>query len=250
MPITIETVTQLTGAIVKSLYEGEADTNAFTDTEKTKLGSLSVFSTVSQVDAEAGTSTTVYNWTPERVAQAIAALAGAAAVASVNGNTGTVVLDATDVDVVDSGGNFTATTIEGVLAEIFAARKADEVALSSGNFTARIGYIGSSAPTISTGGAGDYTVTIPAGTMFLWGNLFANNTTINGTNELEFNLDNSANSADRWVSAQILDANNGGLVDAHALSVNYTQTITSNVTTVLFPSFNINGANGFRIMLS
>lgn len=32
--------------------------------------------TVSQVDAEAGTSTTVYSWTPERVAQAIAALAG------------------------------------------------------------------------------------------------------------------------------------------------------------------------------
>lgn len=30
--------------------------------------------TVSQVDAEAGTSTTVYRWTPERVAQAIAAL--------------------------------------------------------------------------------------------------------------------------------------------------------------------------------
>lgn len=32
---------------------------------------------VSQVDAEAGTSTTVYRWTPERVGQAIAALAGA-----------------------------------------------------------------------------------------------------------------------------------------------------------------------------
>lgn len=31
-------------------------------------------STVSQVDAEAGTSTTVYRWTPQRVAQAIAAL--------------------------------------------------------------------------------------------------------------------------------------------------------------------------------
>jgi hypothetical protein len=32
--------------------------------------------TVSQVNAEAGTSTTVYNWTPQRVGQAIAALAG------------------------------------------------------------------------------------------------------------------------------------------------------------------------------
>lgn len=250
MPITIETVTQLTGAIVKSLYEGEADTNAFTDTEKSKLGSLSVFSTVSQVDAEAGTSTTVYNWTPERVAQAIAALAGAAIITSVNGATGAVTLDASDIDVVDSGGNFTATTIEGVLAEIFAAiGGGSEVALSSGSFTARVGYIGASEPTISSGGAGDYTVTIPSGTMFLWGNLFANSDTADlGT--LNFKLDNSANSADRWLSAQILDANNGGLIDAHNQSMNYTQTISGNITTMAIPSITINGTNGFRIMLS
>ena len=86
-----------TGAEIKVAYELELDTNAFTDTEKTKLGLIessakddqtgpeieslynSQVAVVSQVDAEAGTSTTVKRWTAERVAQAIAALSGGGA---------------------------------------------------------------------------------------------------------------------------------------------------------------------------
>lgn len=128
-----------TGAEIKAAYEGEANTNAFTDAEQTKLAGIATgaevnvvdsvntqtgavvldaddisdaattnkFTTasdisklagiesnatadqtdveietaynnqvavVSQVDAEAGTSTTAFRWTPQRVAQAIAAL--------------------------------------------------------------------------------------------------------------------------------------------------------------------------------
>lgn len=38
---------------------------------------------------------------------------------SVNGETGTVVLDAADIDITDSGGHFTATDVEGALSELF-----------------------------------------------------------------------------------------------------------------------------------
>lgn len=83
-----------TGAEIKTAYEAEADTNAYTDAEKSKLAGVETGATadqsnaeiatgyntvtpiVSQVDAEAGISATAERWTPERVAQAIAALGG------------------------------------------------------------------------------------------------------------------------------------------------------------------------------
>ncbi len=82
-----------TGAEIKILYEAENDTNAFTDTEKSKLGGIAPLATIDQTDvqietaynnrvavvlqaeAEAGTSSTVRRWTAERIKQAIAALA-------------------------------------------------------------------------------------------------------------------------------------------------------------------------------
>ena len=84
-----------TGAEIKTAYEAEADTNAYTDLEKLKLAGIENNATadqddseietaynnqvdvVSQAEAEAGTSTTVRRWTAERVKQAIAALASA-----------------------------------------------------------------------------------------------------------------------------------------------------------------------------
>lgn len=59
---------------------------------------------VSQAVAEAGASTVVYRWTPERVADAIAALAPSGTVTSVNGFTGIVALDATDIP--EAGGRY------------------------------------------------------------------------------------------------------------------------------------------------
>ena len=84
----------LSAGEIKTLYESNANTNPFTDAEQSKLSLIEASATadqtdgeietaynnqvdvVSQVDAEAGTSTNVYRWTPLRVAQAIAALGG------------------------------------------------------------------------------------------------------------------------------------------------------------------------------
>ena len=80
-----------TGAEIKAAYEAEA--NAFTDAQFTKLSGIETSATADQSDAEvetaynnqvavatqaeaeAGSSTAVKRWTPERVGQAISALA-------------------------------------------------------------------------------------------------------------------------------------------------------------------------------
>lgn len=68
-----------TGAEIKTAYEGEADTNAFTDALLSKLNAISAGAEVnpdliSQAEAEAGTATTERTFNALRVAQAIAAL--------------------------------------------------------------------------------------------------------------------------------------------------------------------------------
>ena len=81
-----------TDAEIKTAYENNADTNEFSDAEQTKLAGVETAATadqtdveietaynnqvavVSQVDAEAGTSTTRQGWTAQRVKQAIDAL--------------------------------------------------------------------------------------------------------------------------------------------------------------------------------
>lgn len=69
-----------TGAEIKTAYEGEADTNEFSDAEQTKLAGIATGAEINpdvvpQAEAEAGTATTERIWTAERTRQAIEALA-------------------------------------------------------------------------------------------------------------------------------------------------------------------------------
>ncbi len=101
-----------TDANVKTKYENNADTNAFTDAEKTKLSSLSVGG-VDSVNGEVGTvvlnQDDILDWTTfkqysstEKTKLAwITAWAQPNAVASVNGQTGTVVVSKSDVGLWD-----------------------------------------------------------------------------------------------------------------------------------------------------
>lgn len=84
----------LSDAQIKTQYENNANTNAYTDTEKTKLAGIEAGATTDQTDAEiaaayqtevplvsqavaeAGTATGIESWSALRVAQAIAAQAG------------------------------------------------------------------------------------------------------------------------------------------------------------------------------
>ena len=68
----------MTAAQIKTAYESNPDTNAFSDTEQAKLGAIEAGAQVnaaaaSQAEAEAGTGTALRSWTVQRVWQAIAA---------------------------------------------------------------------------------------------------------------------------------------------------------------------------------
>ena len=83
----------MTGADIKTAYEAEADTNAFTDADKTKLDGLDgTLPIATQAEAEAGTNNTKV-MTPLRVAQAIAALGGSV-ISSIQ--RGTIAMNGTD----------------------------------------------------------------------------------------------------------------------------------------------------------
>jgi hypothetical protein len=81
MPASVKDTTAVTG-LLKGNGATISAASAGTDYEPART-------TVSQATAEAGTSTTVYAWTPERVAQAIAALASGGAQIATGSYTGT-----------------------------------------------------------------------------------------------------------------------------------------------------------------
>ncbi len=90
----------------------------------------SVPSTMSQAEAEAGTSTADRIVTAERIAQAIAALESDDAVDSVNGNTGTVVLNPDDLDDSATTNKFVTAADLTVLSNTSGTNSGDEDASS------------------------------------------------------------------------------------------------------------------------
>ncbi len=94
-----------TGAQIKTAYEGESNTNAFTDAEKTKLSGIETSADanpaqVSSGEKTAGTETASRVYSPQDIHDMIDehGSTGAAPVDSVNTQTGVVVLDADDID--------------------------------------------------------------------------------------------------------------------------------------------------------
>lgn len=124
-------------------------------------------------------------------------------------------------------------------------------ALTQGTVTAAVDRSGSSAVTISTPGAGEYTLTVPAGSYMNHARVFGNNTTLNGSNEMLLRIDNSANSYDRTVNVQLYDRNNNALVDQQVTATVHVQTTPGgNITLITIPGLNGFGATGFFVELS
>lgn len=121
--------------------------------------------------------------------------------------------------------------------------------LTSGTVTAMIGREGGTATTIANPAAGEYDLTIAGGAVFVSAEVFGNNTTLNGSNEMIIRVDNSANSRNRRLSLQVLDANNGALVDQQATATNHTLTVAGNITTITVPGLNGFGSTGYYILI-
>lgn len=95
--------------------------------------------------------------------------------------------------------------------------------------------------------AGRYHIDIPENGSFVSATVFGNNTTLNGSNELEIELDNTANGYRQRLMVQVYDANNGGLVNQFITGTNHTQTVAGFVTTIKLPGMNGFGATGYII---
>ena len=105
------------GGVIKTAYEGESNTNAFTDAEKSKLAGIeagaqvNVAAPVQSVNGETGTV--------QLSAADVGALPDsytppAAPVQSVNGETGAVTLTAADVNAMPAGYSPTIADVSGL----------------------------------------------------------------------------------------------------------------------------------------
>lgn len=121
--------------------------------------------------------------------------------------------------------------------------------LTSGAVTMAYSLFGSGTPTITKLTAGSFKITMPANTNIRSITVFANNTELSLSNEFIFTFDNSANSSDYWLSTQLYDVGTGAFIDQHATSTNHTQTVSSNISTLVFPGMNLFGSTGFRIIV-
>ena len=122
--------------------------------------------------------------------------------------------------------------------------------LVQGTVTAQVRRLSGSATTISTPASGEYTLTVAASAEIVNATVFGNSTTLNGSNEFLLRISNAANNVDRWVNVQMYDQSTGALVDPHANGVNWTQTISGNVTLLTFPGMNLFGTSGFRLVIN
>lgn len=122
--------------------------------------------------------------------------------------------------------------------------------LVQGTVTAQVRRFAGTATTISTPASGEYTLTMQASSELINATVFGNSTTLNGSNEFLLRISNAANNVDRWVNVQMYDQSTGALVDPHANGVNWTQTISGNVTLLTFPGMNLFGTSGFRLVIN
>jgi hypothetical protein len=157
---------------IKTAYENNSDTNAFTDADNSKLAGVEALAEVNDpttvLDADIGVNVQAHNSILDTVETTITdtdtaiptsgavvdyvASAGGA-VSSVNGATGVVVVDGTDIELVDGGG----TTITTAVSDLDST-KADKATLtqSGGNVTGSINTTANTFTlTSSGGGSGD-----------------------------------------------------------------------------------------------
>lgn len=121
--------------------------------------------------------------------------------------------------------------------------------LVQGTVTAQVRRFAGTATTISTPGTGEYTLTLQSGSELVNATVFGNSTTLNGSNEFLLRISNAANNVDRWVSVQVYNMADGSLRDPHGDGINWTQTISGNVTLLTFPGMNLYGTDGFRLVI-
>jgi len=125
--------------------------------------------------------------------------------------------------------------------------------LTSGVLTANVARVNGAASSIANPTAGEYIITVTANADIQRVDILSDNTTLNPSNELVIKIDNTANSRDRYFTAQILSLIDDAQVNYVATGTTYSQTVVGNITTITFPNMNgfgtFGSGFGYRIML-
>ena len=123
-----------------------------------------------------------------------------------------------------------------------------KVTLSDGNLIIQVAYAGN-PPTLQVNTTGDYSLVIPAGSEVFSLDISADNTTLTGTGDFIFRIDNSANGANVSFVSQLYNPGNGALVDVFAQGNNHQRSYAGSVLTHSYPNMQLFGASGFDILL-
>lgn len=115
--------------------------------------------------------------------------------------------------------------------------------------TARISRYAGSGTNVTNPGAGIYTFTVSSGAHVLEIDFLGTDAALSGGGTLTLNIDNSANSRDRFFVVQTIQRTSNGQVDATATATNYTQSSSGNITTIQISNLAGFGGAGYRIML-
>ena len=226
--VEVSEIIELPASVVKSKYESNANTNAFTDAEKTKLAGLTQntdtqltdaevetaynnrVAAATQAEAETGTLAAIRRWSPLRIAQAIAALGG-------------------------GGGGGVSRSVDTPAAVVNASIKAVR--------------LGGAEVTFGGTAADGYDVGLLADTEVTQLDFVGDSTTANGAGDLVIAVDNSANGYDRRFNFGFFRADNGQEIDNQALGIIPAQVFAGNVNTITIPNIGGNFPNGVVVQM-
>ena len=121
--------------------------------------------------------------------------------------------------------------------------------LASGSFTAEVDRYAGNATTLTNPSAGEYRINAATNAHLDVITIYADNSTLNASQELVIKVDNSTNTRKRRFAVQIYDANNGALVDQQLTGTVHTQFVAADVTTITIPGLNGFGSTGYIIEL-
>jgi hypothetical protein len=147
-----------------------------------------------------------------------------------------------------SGGSITLGNFTELSPSIGASKSYDAPTAIDG-VVCNLTRVGGSAITLSKPSTGHYRLTIPSGADLERGVVFFNNANVDGTT-FYLEIDNSANSMDRFIVPYLQYGNTGAWADIVTLGLAPTQNASLNVVTYQVNNASGNGANGFRLIFS
>jgi hypothetical protein len=254
MAVTIDTVIELTDAVVKTKYENNANTNAFTDALLAKLNGIEASATADQTGAEIVTLIdTELGGTGWQASGGEANdLVDVGAGTGLDGGKSGVNLQLKSL-VAGTGISLSSTATEVTITATGGGggvtRSVDTPA-AIGVTSIKAVRLGGTAVTFGGSAATGFTLDIPADTEITQLDVTATNDTgTNASGELVLAVDNSANSYDRLFMYEIYDLTNDQKVDQHLTGLVMTQAVAANVTTLTIPNVQGGFPNGYRLIL-